>query len=260
MTLFDDLRESLKRPSFWIYSSWIELLLRYRATSLGPVWIVMNIVVFVSVLGALYSRILNFDLSTYLPHLALSMAIWTYLSSILVQGCNIYRINRGFIMNGNTRITDYVLKLVALHGVTLLHNAVIVVIVFLLCGVSLGWNFWWAIVGMALVLINSIWVGAFLGFLGARYSDLAEMVSAGVRIAFFVTPIVWMPHTGIRASVEPFLILNPFYHFIEIVRAPILENRFPGFEFAVVLVVTIVGFTIASAFYRRFRDVVVLWI
>lgn len=260
MLYLHDLKRSITRPAFWLYYSWIEILLRYRSTWLGPLWIVLNLVVFITFLGALYSHILSFDLNVYLPHLAIAVTMWNFFIAVCTHGCSVLRIHKGFILNGNTTLTDFVMKTVALHLVIMLHNLVVVVAIFAIFGVKPGWNVLIAAAGIGLAYLNAIWVATLFGIIGARYTDFGEMVSAVMRIAFFLTPIVWMPHHKIRESVEPFLIFNPFYHFLEIVRAPLLDGHFPQMEFGVVLVITVVGFAVSSYFYNKYKDVVVLWI
>ncbi len=37
-----------------------------------------------------------------------------------------------------------------------------------------------------------------------------------LRFVFFFTPLWWMPN--MRPSVEPFVLANPFYHVVNVVR------------------------------------------
>ena len=54
-----------------------------------------------------------------------------------------------------------------------------------------------------------------------RFRDIPQIVASVMQIAFFMTPIIWKPellgHTAARL-----LPLNPFFAFLEIVRAPLL--------------------------------------
>ena len=40
--LFQDFYQSTKAYGFWLYSAWLEILLNYRSTMLGPLWIVVE--------------------------------------------------------------------------------------------------------------------------------------------------------------------------------------------------------------------------
>ena len=43
------------------------------------------------------------------------------------------------------------------------------------------------------------------------------------------------------------LYLNPFYHFIEIVRAPLLGNEIQALSWMIVLSVTVIGFVVRAS-------------
>ena len=70
-------------------------------------------------------------------------------------------------------------------------------------------------------MLNGIWVALLLGLINVRYRDLGQLIPNAMRLAFFVTPILWYPDsvTGIRTI---FVDFNPFYYFIELLRAPLL--------------------------------------
>ena len=70
-----------------------------------------------------------------------------------------------------------------------------------------------------------------------------------------------MPSDGGKAGLlGPYLIFNPFYHFLETVRAPILGNPIEPLSWAVVLVTTIIGMLAAYLFNLKFSKQLVTWI
>ncbi len=75
---------------------------------------------------------------------------------------------------------------------------------------------------------------------------------------FFLSPIMWEPASlGDRAA---FVELSPIYHFIEIVRAPLL-GRWPAAEsWAVVGAITVLGWAVTFPFYARFRNRITYWL
>ena len=99
------------------------------------------------------------------------------------------------------------------------------------------------------------------GILGARYRDLVEVFNAVIRIAFLATPVIWMPGEGMTRSVmSAFLIYNPFYHFIEVVRAPMLGQSPALLSWGVVIGFTGVGFLVAWILKKRYANLVPFWL
>jgi ABC-type polysaccharide/polyol phosphate export permease len=53
---------------------------------------------------------------------------------------------------------------------------------------------------------------------------------------------------------------NPFYHLIEIVRAPVLGEPISHATWLYVAVMTLVGWSIAIVAYRRYARFVPIWL
>ena len=114
---------------------------------------------------------------------------------------------------------------------------------------------------LPLVLANILWMCVILSILGTRYADLDEFIHSTLRLVFFVTPILWIPHEQYRgAFIDALLYLNPFYYFVEVVREPLLYGTVPWFEISVLVIALPVGWLIASYLYARTRASVALWL
>ena len=97
-----------------------------------------------------------------------------------------------------------------------------------------------------------------LGAICARFRDAPPIVSNLVQIAFFVTPILYRPHL-LDAHLTPIADWNPFYHLVEIVRAPLLGQPTPEITYLAVIVMTAISWLVALLFYGRFRSRIPYW-
>ena len=112
-----------------------------------------------------------------------------------------------------------------------------------------------------LVLANILWMCVAVSILGTRYADLDELLHSTLRLVFFITPILWIPHRGVRGPyVDALIYLNPFYYFVEVVREPLIYGTIPWFEIAVLVIALPIGWLIASYLYARTRASVALWL
>jgi lipopolysaccharide transport system permease protein len=115
-----------------------------------------------------------------------------------------------------------------------------------------------AIPGFLLITFNGLMISVGLGMASARFRDIPQLVSSLVQIVFFVTPIMWKPELlKNHAYVANW---NPFYAFIEIVRAPLLGQLPPAHTYATVAVVTIVNALVLGAFFVRYRSRIPYWV
>jgi ABC-type polysaccharide/polyol phosphate export systems, permease component len=94
----------------------------------------------------------------------------------------------------------------------------------------------------------------------ARYHDLAQIVTSVLQVAFYLTPIIWMPSLLPDRMSATFLHLNPFYHLLEIIRAPLLGAVPSLTSWLVVLIISIVGWGFTLLVFSRLRHRVVYWL
>lgn len=260
-TLFFDLINSLSRLSPQLYITWFQFLIRYRRTMLGPVWLLVGPALFIAMLGMLFSRIGGNDPTVFIPHLAVGLIVWTLISGFTTGCTTVFQRGRAQILQGGMNLSDIVMVDVLSTVLTFLHQIIIIAVVFVIFNIGLSFYSLISLIGLALLIANGIWLSVFFGIIGARYRDLFEVVQAVMRIAFLATPIVWLPDAGGRGgAMGAFFVYNPFYHFLELIRAPLLGNPIAPLSWIVVVSITVAGFALAYFFYNRFARNVPLWV
>lgn len=138
------------------------------------------------------------------------------------------------------------------------HNALVYVGVALLFGIYAGWAGLLILPALILLVMNAIWVGLLFGVLCTRFRDIPQIVQSIMRIAFFMTPVIWMPEQlGTRAYLA---LLNPFTYFVELIRMPLLGEVPSALTWGLALGVTIIGSLMATYAFVRFRNRVAFWL
>ena len=253
-----DLVQGARARHLWGLLGWQDIRRRYRRSVLGPFWLTISMGMLVAALGTLYGMLLKVEIADYAPFLALGFIVWTFISAVITDGCNAFISAGTVIKQVGLPLSVHVYRLLWCNLLIFFHNAVVFVIVAVIFGVWPGWTGLLALPGLALLCLNCIWAGLFLGIVSARFRDVPPIVASVVRILFFVTPIIWMPELmpG-RAFVLDF---NPFFHLVEVVRAPLL-GKAPGMlSWAAVLGVALVGWIVTFEFFRRYRWRIAYWV
>jgi ABC-type polysaccharide/polyol phosphate export permease len=116
-----------------------------------------------------------------------------------------------------------------------------------------------AIPGLFLVLLNGVWLALLLGIFCLRFRDLQQLVTNIVQIAIFVTPIFWPPDALKGMNRIVFVTLNPLYHIIEVVRAPLVGQLPSLTTYVGVVLIAIVGWTTTYFVFRYFRKRIAYW-
>ena len=231
---------------------------RYRRSVLGPFWLTLSMGALVSALGFLYGMLLQVEIAEYVPFLALGFIVWALISGVITDGCQVFINAESIIKQVGLPLSVHVYRLLWRNLLILFHNALVFVVVAAVFGVWPGWAGLLALPGLVLLCLNGIWAVLLFGIVSARFRDVPPIVASIVRICFFVTPIIWMPElVPQRAMVLEF---NPFYHLVEVVRAPLL-GEVPGLSsWIAVLSMTIGGWVLAFAFFRRYRWRIAYWV
>ena len=87
--------------------------------------------------------------------------------------------------------------------------------------------------------------------LGARYRDVPQIIRSLVQVVFFMTPSCGA--LAILAEPHRYLVyFNPFYSFIEMIRAPLLGTTPDLINLAVVLGVTLIGAVMCARIFIPF--------
>jgi len=253
-----DLAEGWERRELWVAMGLQDVKRRYRRSILGPLWLTLSLAILVAALGTLYGQLMNRQPERYVPHLALGFIAWQFIQGAVGDGCNVFIKNKGWITNVRTPLSLFVYRMVWEHLITMGHNALVYVGVALIFGIYAGAAGLLVIPGLIFVIVNAIWVGLLLGIVCARFRDIPQIVQSVMRIAFFLTPIIWMPdQLGTRAHLALF---NPFTYFVELIRAPLLGQVPSALTWGLALAVTVLGCTLAALIFARFRGRTPYWL
>ncbi len=79
----------------------------------------------------------------------------------------------------------YPFQLIVKQLITLAHNLIIIVIVFMVYPPDLSFVSLFSIVGFVLLIINLTWISVLFGMLGARFRDVEQIIQALMPIIFF---------------------------------------------------------------------------
>ena len=253
-----DLVQGARAHHLWYLLGWRDIRQRYRRSLLGPLWLTLSMGALVGALGFLYGMLLGVETAAYMPFLALGFIVWALISGVITDGCQVFINAESIIKQVGLPLSVHVYRLLCRNLLILFHNALVFVVVAAVFGVWPGWAGLLALPGLVLLCLNGLWVALLLGIVSARFRDVPPIVASIVRICFFVTPIIWMPElVPARATV---LEINPFYHLVEVVRAPLL-GEVPGLSsWIAVLCMTVGGWVLAFAFFRRYRWRIAYWV
>jgi ABC-type polysaccharide/polyol phosphate export permease len=174
---------------------------------------------FVCCIAFVYSFVFGAEIREFLPWVACGFFGWNFIANSLAEGCNVFIANRENILNLNCNHQQYALRLCFKLLIVTLHQAVFLLPFYAFFPEYLTLNVFMLPLSIALYTYNSFLVILTLGILTLKFRDLQNIVMNISLLFFLITPIFWP--IGITGRVF-FIEMNPVFHFIQLVRAPIL--------------------------------------
>jgi lipopolysaccharide transport system permease protein len=216
--------------------------------------------VVIGTIGVVFGQIFNSPMEQFLPFLSIGLILWNFISAVITEGCTGFIAADAVIKQLPIPLPTHLLRMLWRNIIILGHNIVIFPLVLLAVGKPLNWVALVSIPGFALLLFNLLWACILLATICARYRDIPQIITSGLQIVFYLTPIMWLPHLLPKRAGAYIVDANPFYHLIEIVRAPLLGSL-PSMEnWLVSFGIAIVGWVVSLLFYGRYRRRVAYWL
>lgn len=256
-----DVGVSLRNREFWWLSSWVDILVRMRRSRLGAAWLLVPPLMYVFGLGSFFAAMMHVEFSRHWAYVGLGSMAFRALMSVAIGSAGAFHAAQSFILDGRTRLTDYILQLLARAFFDLVTYLPIVAVVLLLAPQVSWLGLMLSPLALLVIYVNVFWIATISALIGARFMDYGQAIGNVAMFLFLLTPIVWpldiAPADSVRGQ---FMRFNPFFHYISIFRNPILGVPVEPLTWWVVGLSTVFGLLLAAAAYRRYARFVPLWI
>jgi lipopolysaccharide transport system permease protein len=256
-----DAKESIEKWRIWLMLAYQDIKLRYRRSILGPFWLTLSMAITVYSMGFLYGRLFHADLQTYYPFLVAGMLTWTLIATAITELTDAFITSDGLIKQIKLPYSLYIHRVAARNILIFFHNLIVMVPVYIIFhqGAKITLYSLLILPGLALIYINAIIFGLVLAMIGARYRDVSQIIKSLVNVVFFVTPIMWTPMI-LPEHDRIFVYINPFYSFIELIRAPLIGNAPSLFNIGVTLSITLIGALLCATMFVKYRARIIYWL
>lgn len=264
----------LKLQEVWRYRDLIVLFTKrsfvvtYKQTILGPLWIFLNpfltSIIYTFVFGGIAG--MSTDGVPQILFYLCSNAIWVFFSTCVTQNAKAFVDNAGvygkvYFPRLTTPISN-VLSSVIQFGVQMILIMVFLVYYIIRGGVNPNWWAWLLIPVILLHLgIMGLGFGIIISSMTTKYRDLAILVTFGVQLWMYATPIVYPLSQLGDGVMKTILMINPVTAPVELFRYAILgQGTIVPVYYAISVVVTILvllfGIMLFNKVEKTFMDTV----
>lgn len=264
----------LKLREVWRYRDLIVLFtqrsfaLTYKQTILGPAWIFLNpfltSIIYTFVFGGVAG--MSTDGVPQILFYLCSNAIWTFFSSCVTKNAQTFTANAGvFGKVYFPRLTIPISNILA--------SIVQFMVQMILVGIFLGyyvfsgsvnpnWRAWLLIPIVLLHLgIMGLGFGIIISSVTTKYRDLSILVTFGVQLWMYVTPIVYPLSQLGDGLFKTLLMINPVTSSIEVFRYAVLGQgtivlEYLALSWFITILVAVFGIVIFNRVEKTFMDTV----
>lgn len=236
------------RDLIWLFV-WRDFVSIYKQTILGPLWYfiqpILTTVVFTFVFGGI-AHLATDGLPSFLFYLA-GNTIWTYFSMCITNtsltfASNAYIFGKVYFPRLVIPVAITISSLIS-FGIRLIL-LVGFMIYFMVTGASVHPNWMILLLPILLLIMGGLGLGSeiIISSLTIKYRDLQQLVSFGVQLLMFATPVIY-PLSTAKGLLRWVVLLNPLTPLVETFRLAFLgAGTFNLFYLLYSLIFTLVVF------------------
>ncbi|MEA4907963.1 MAG: ABC transporter permease [Anaerolineaceae bacterium] len=202
---------------------------RYRRSTLGFLWSLLNPLFSMLVMAVVFSLIYRADFRDFGVYIFSGMLPWQLISVSVVGGCNSLIYAEGYLKKVYVPKVLFPLSSAATEAVNFLLSLISLFIIVLFLRAKVGWSL--LLLPLALLVTFTFVFGCVLlvGIATVYFRDLNHIVTILFQAFFYMTPIVYKLEI-IPEQYRSLFVFSPFYHFINLFHQIIYEIRIPSWS------------------------------
>lgn len=213
---------------FWTHLALSDLRSRWRRSYFGVLWSILQPLGFALLLSFVLARLFQANIRTYAPYVFSGMIVWEFFTAVLTAGSLTYVQADAYIKNYRHPLAIYSLRTVLANlAVLALASIPMTVWAALAQPARIGVP-WVSVLVLFPMLLAVAWPAVtLLGYIGARFRDLPNLMTLAMQALWFASPVYFEAEMFRRADLHLLVDANPIFHILQLVRAPLLEGRWP---------------------------------
>ncbi|AMM51707.1 ABC transporter [Rufibacter sp. DG15C] len=237
-------------------------LLNYNQTVLGPLWILFQPILTLLTYVLVFNKLVGISTGALPPVVfyASGIVLWNFFSDSFTGTSNTFRENIQLFSKVYFPRIIMPLSIVSTQFLRFFIQLGMFIVVILYYSLATDFAFTWSWsllllpVAVALVGLFGLGLGLLFSVLTAKYRDITNLVSLGVRLLMFITPVIY-PLTVIPEKLRWVVQLNPLTPLFELFRLSMLGQGLvtPG-QLLYSLVITLVLLFSAILFFNKQGD------
>ncbi|MFI3206119.1 MAG: ABC transporter permease [Clostridia bacterium] len=237
-----------------------DIKLKYRRSVLGIVWSVLNPLLMMLVITAVFSTIFRFDIPNFPIYYLTGSTVFGFFSEATTGAMSSVIYSASLIKKVYMPKYLFPLEKIIFAFVNMLFSLIAVFFVMVLTNTELYATIFISPLGLIYTFVFSIGVGLILASMAVFFRDIVHLYSVLITALTYFTPIIY-PIEALPENIAVFMKLNPLYHYVNFFRDCVLYGEVPSLEENLIcIVLAIVSLLIGLLVFKKNQDKFILYI
>jgi ABC-2 type transport system permease protein len=231
-----------------------DLKKKYRRSALGYVWSLLNPLLMMLVVSAVFSYIFRNNIQNFRIYLIIGQTFYGYFSGATSQAMEALTNNSALLNKVYIPKVVFPFAAVLFEFVNLLYSLIAIVIVIVFTGMPLTPTITLFPIGLLYMTMFCTGMGLILSIAAVYFRDVVHLYKIALTAWMYLTPIFYSADQ-LAPWMRNLIVLNPLYHYINYFRMIIMWNTVPNLKTNLVCLgfgAALIG--IGLLFFKRHQD------
>jgi len=204
-----------------------DILTRYKRSSLGVAWTMLNPLGTMLILTIVFSRAFGGSQEGYAAYVLSGLIAWNFFAQS-TNAATLHLVWGGSLLKKiYIPRTSFAISATGTGLINLLLSLIPLLLVMLIIRVPIRWTIIFMPIPILFLAMFALGIGLLISTMAIYYADIAEMYQIFLTAWMYLSPVIWSP--DILPEVYRLWItkLNPMYYLIELFRMPIIYGQVP---------------------------------
>lgn len=207
-----------------------DLKVKYRRSVLGFVWSILNPLLMMLVVTAVFQNIFRVDIDNFPIYYLTGSLIFSFMSEATSLAMTSVLNSASLIKKVYIPKYIFPLEKCLFAFINMLFSLVAVVIMFLVLHYKITWTAFLFFIPMIFTLIFSIGLGLILSAANVFFRDIGHLYSVWITAWMYFTPVIY-PIETLSYKMKNIMRFNPMYYYVDYFRQVVMYNNIPDFNF-----------------------------
>jgi ABC-type polysaccharide/polyol phosphate export permease len=200
---------------------------RYKRSTLGVVWTMLNPLLYMSVMTIAFSHLLQLQIANYPVYLLTGLIAWNFFSQTTTQAMSTLLWGGALLKRIYIPRTIFAVAAIGSGVVNLLLSCIPLLLIMILTHQTLHITWWFTPISILILAGVSLGFALFLSMISIFFADIVDLYQILLQATFYLTPIMY-PESVLPAKLQHYIVLNPIYDVVKVFRGPIYDGQLPS--------------------------------